>query len=315
MTASSPPRIGLTLAALALVAAAGCAAGSTREEGAGGTTGTSGMGAGGATAGQGGADAGGGPSDAAGEAANPAAACIEKPMALRSSGGTLALSIGLQFTGKPFVFGEPTEVSPALTVTPLNFRFYVSHVALLRTGGAPVPVDLVTPEGTPVPWAVHLFNAEDPPSQTLRVLAPSGAYTGLTFTLGIDDACNSGLAQGRAAPLGDGSQMAWPHLAGYLFLRYEARVDGAGAPNMIHMGGVPGRIFAPTITVAGALSIAAGQSTARPLTLDVDAIFAGATAEIDPETLKEIPLPFPEVIAGERLRQHISALAPFSFAP
>jgi hypothetical protein len=234
----------------------------------------------------------------------------------------LSLSVAPILEGKPFAFGEANALASSVKVTPLNFRFYVSHVLLLQTAGASVPVDLVTATGAVEPYGVHLFNAEDAASVVLRVLAPAGTYAGLTFTLGLDDACNSGLPGDRMPPLTDTSQMTWPHAIGYLFLRLEDQLDTSAAadagtvaiPTLVHMGGVPGSLFAPTVTVAGALPLAANATTAKTLTLDVGAVFAGAEADVDPTTLAMV-LPFPEVQAGERLRQHVSQLALFALAP
>jgi hypothetical protein len=318
-----PSRV-FVLFVLALFATA-CGAGSAERAGAGGAGGN----ADDAAAGRTGTDAGASDVD---DASARAAACVEKPTALRSAGSVLSFAIAPRLGGESFRFGDANAVPAGGTVTPLNFRFYVSHVALLPAAGAPVPVDLVTATGGLEPYGIHLFNAEDPTSQTLRVLAPPGAYAGVTFTLGIDDACNSGTPAERSPPLTDSSQMAWPHLAGYLFLRYEAQAGvsadagtdaGTGAatdasasdlPPLIHMGGLPGAIFAPTVTVRGAISVVAGQAANETLALDVGAIYAGATAAVDPATLMRI-LPFPEVLAGERLRQHVPGLALFVLAP
>jgi hypothetical protein len=287
-----------------------------------------------------------------------AAGCPYAPAPLRTTGAVLALSITPALAGAPFVFGEPNALPGGATVTPLNFRFYVSHVAVLGAGGVPVPVDLVTAAGDVEPYDVHLFAADDPASAVVRVLAPPGTYTGITFTLGLDDACNSGLPGERRPPLTDTSQLTWPVAAGYLFLRLEDKVDlgsgdggtadagaaiadagvaiadaggaiadaggagdasaGGGAaaiPPAIHMGGTPGQLFAPTVTVRGALTLAVGAPTTRALSLDVGQIFAGAEAQADPATLAQVRLPFPEVVAGEALREHVPMLALFALSP
>lgn len=276
------------------------------------------------------------PSDGSTKDAAPST-CNATPTPLRTSGGTLALAIEPRLGGKAFVFGEPNATPDGGTITPLNFRFYVSHVALARATGAPVPVDLVTASGAPEPYGIHLFNAEDPTSHTLRVLAPPGAYTGITFTLGIDDGCNSEPPSRHTEPLTDSSQMTWPHLIGYLFLRYEGQVapaatadagapadagaaSDAGAaglfPSAVHMGGVPGQRFAPTVTTPGAFSIAAGQPTQRPLILDVGTVFQGAATAVDPASLEGLIGGLPEtILAGERLRQHAPGLPLFVLGP
>jgi hypothetical protein len=323
------------------LAGAGCAGGGhVAPRGAAGADGGAGA-AGQGEAGRAGAGDGasaGGAAGATGDAGAPDP-CPKAPAPLRASGVTLELSVAPVLEAKPFVFGEPNAMASGARVTPLNFRFYVSHVALLTAASTSVPVDLVTAAGAVEPYGVHLVNAEEPATQTLRVLAPAGNYVGLSFILGLDDACNAGSANARAAPLDNTSQLVWPVPFGYLFLRLEDRVDvgapdgGAaatdaapadadvdaasadGIPRAIHMGGFPGRLFAPTVTVVGALALTGGGAPVqRTLTFEVGKLFEGAEAPIDPASAMSIPFD-PETLAGEHLRQHVGALAPFSLAP
>src|SRR6266404_6513134 len=238
--------VSLAIAAVMTAVLGAVSLGCTGSPGA--RPGTGGGGSGGAAR-----DGGAGTADGAAFDGAAAKACPVSPTPRRSTGTTLSLSVAPILEGKPFVFGDANALAPGVKVTPLNFRFYVSHVSLLQTGGASVPVDLVTATGAVEPYGVHLFNAEDAASEVLRVLAPAGTYAGLTFTLGLDDACNSGLPGDRMPPLTDTSQMTWPHAIGYLLLRLEDQLDTSGAadagtiaiPTLVHMGGVPGNLFAP----------------------------------------------------------------------
>jgi hypothetical protein len=314
------------LLAVALVAALGLACGGN---GAGGAAGSSGglaglsgiVGAGGGgetpdAGAAGGAATGSGGSGAGGA---PATACVEMPAPLRTSGTIVELTIDPVLGGQPFVYGEP-NVSPAGdTITPINFRFYVSEMRLVTVGGDAVPVDLVTDAGLPAPYGVHFFNAEDATSHTLRVLAPTGAYTGVTFLLGLDGACNTSTTAARNPPLSDTSQMTWPPPFGYLFLRYEslltsgAQGTGAAPPRSIHMGGFPGSLLAPVIDVDGQLAVPPGATVRRSLRLAMDQIFVAANTPVD---LTGAPLPpGEEVEAGERLRRSAPGLQLFMFAP
>jgi hypothetical protein len=245
------------------------------------------------------------------DAAPPPSACKAAPAPLRTTGTILTLIVQLRYEGAELVFGEPNVGPAGETITPLNLRFYVSHVALTRQTEAPLPVDLVTAAGEVEPYGVHLFNAEDAASSVMRVLAPPGQYTGVSFTLGVDDACNSEPPSLHAPPLTDASQMTWPHLAGYLFLRYEAQVTPAAArPNQIHMGGTPRRVFAPTVSATGQLRVPDAPEISVHLNLQMDHVFRGATSEIDPSA--QSPLAgFPEVLAGDRLREHAPQLPLF----
>ncbi len=183
----------------------------------GGTAGSAGnAGAGAATGGNGsaGADAG-----AAGVAAE---SCPVAPAPRLTSGTPIELPIELTFSGAPLLFAEDNPVPSGGTLTPLGVRFYISEVALLREGGEPVPVDIVTSSATVAPYGVHFFNADDAASTTLRLLAPAGEYEGITFLWGLAQPCNTRTPESSAAPLSATSEMTWPH-TGFLFFRYEGR--------------------------------------------------------------------------------------------
>jgi hypothetical protein len=212
--------------------------------------------------------------------------------------------------------GEPNALAGG-QLSPSNIRFYVSEFSLLAGDGSPLAVDLVSSAGLPESYGVHLVNLEDPESMRLRVLAPAGSYTGARFTLGLSDACNSGDSN-RNVPLSFNSQMAWPHTAGFLFLRYEAQwLPAAGAdaaapapPTMIHMGGVVGSVFAPQAIVSGALSVPATGPLTRTIQVSFDEILRGASSA---EDTTNVAIPTPEVIAGERLRRAVPTLPIFKF--
>jgi len=249
-------------------------------------------------------------------------ACPEQPVPQRTQGTLLSLPLKLVLANQPFVFGEPNALPDGGSLVPLNFRFYVSQVELLPASGeAPVAVDVVTAAGVPAPYGVHLFNAEEPDSSTLRVLAPPGQYSGLSFALGVKLACNQQPPSRLSDPLSDTSQMTWPHTGGFLFLRYEARYTDAsgsagassalGIPSMVHMGGDTREERVPRATIPAALSIPASGTLEKGIRVAVDEIFKGATAEIDVSDVAVGFLSSPESIAGERLRRQLPELHVF----
>lgn len=256
------------------------------------------------------------PPDTSIEAPAPDAAvalvCEQSPLRRLPAGTGLEIAIQVRLGAKPLVFGEPNAAPGGGTVTPLNLRFYVSHLALL-SGAGPVPVDLVDASGRTLPYGVHLFNAEESGTARLHAVAPPGSYSGVSFTLGIDDACNATDPHGNVPPLTDSSQMTWPHSAGYLFLRYEATLSGTAASvlDKIHMGGLAGLAQAPTVRVDAPLVVPASGSLSRTLQVSLDAIFDGANMKADvPATI-----PLPEVEAGDRLRSNLAAVQPFRLVP
>jgi hypothetical protein len=204
-----------TAGALVSAGAGGSPAGA--GSGGGGTAGSVGGG------GQAGSSAGSGAAgDGAGAGGLAAELCPLAPAPRLAAGTVLEFPIDLTLGGAPFVFAEANPVPGGGTLTPLGMRFYVSNVALLRDGVEPLPVDVVTSSQGVAPYGVHFFNAEDTASATLRVLAPAGEYTGITFLWGLAQPCNTVHSAGAGEPLSATSGMSWPH-TGFLFFRYEGR--------------------------------------------------------------------------------------------
>ena len=256
-------------------------------------------------------------------------ACPENPSPQRTQGTVVSFPLQLVLLGKPFVFGQPNMLADGGSLVPLNLRFYISEVELLRSGEEPVAVDIVTASGAPEPYGVHLFNAEEADSSALRVLAPPGQYTGLAFALGLKLACNQQAPAGLTEPLSGTSQMTWPHTAGFLFFRYEGRYSGAGGaggadggggagagsapgiPAMVHMGGSVTAERVPRLTVPGAFSVPASGTLEKGLSVVMAEIFKGASAELDVSDVAVGVLSSPEAIAGERLRRQLPELQAF----
>lgn len=253
--------------------------------------------------------------------------CPLAPVPLRTTGTVLELSTELTLGGDPVEFGEPNPLPGGGTLLPLEFRFYISHVALLRADDTAVDVDIVTDAGAPVAYGVHLVNADHPESLRIRLLAPPGSYSGISFTLGLDDACNSG-SQARHAPLSAASGMTWPDPFGYLFLRYagtvmsaqgDAALPDAGAddstpPGALHMGGLRRTLFAPRVEARASLTVDASAPGSARLAFSFDELFRGALTPLD---LSDSPVPSfpPEVEAGERVRRLAPELELFTLLP
>jgi hypothetical protein len=269
------------------------------------------------------ASLGGGTSSggAGGGAGATDSACAAHSIPLRTQGTVLSLAITPTLDGKPFAFGQPNALTDGGSLVPLNFRFYISQVQLLKSGGDPVPVDLVTATGELEPYGVHLFNAEDDQTSRVRVLAPAGDYVGIDFGLGIKLGCNQQAPSTLDEPLSDVSQMTWPHTGGFLFLRYEGRytaADGSavppsGVPSAVHMGGNITQELAPRVSLPHSFTISPTDPREMALSLSMDELFKGATANID---VSDVPVGIPstpESVAGERLRRGLPGLHLFAF--
>jgi hypothetical protein len=227
-------------------------------------------------------------------------------------------------------FGEPNALAGGGTLVPLDVRFYVSKVNLVRSDETTIAADIVTESGMPVPYGVHLVNAEDAASLRFRVLAPPGSYSGAMFTLGVGDECNGGPFD-RAEPLSNTSTMVWPHVGGYLFLRYAGSVTAgsegalppdagspdAGSPELppgaIHMGGLPTLLLAPIVRAPGSITLAPNTPSSMRLVMNFDEIFRAATSDLD---VSDYPVEtHPEVLLGEKVRRLAPELSLFALLP
>jgi hypothetical protein len=235
---------------------------------------------------------------------------------LRQDGTQVDLTFAPLLGGKPLDIAQPIATAGG-QLTPLNLRFYVSELSLVQSDGSNVAVDLLTASGALAPFGIQLVNFDQPESTSIHFRAPPGTYSGARFTLGINDACNAG-SSGRIAPLSVNSEMVWPHLAGYLFLRYEAQwVTNATSdttappPTVIHMGGLVGSVFAPQASISGTLTVPAAGTLTRTVQMSFEEVFRGATSN---EEVTNVLHPQPEVIAGERLRRVVPTAAIFQLS-
>lgn len=143
--------------------------------------------------------------------------------------------ITITFDGRvgnePFSCGESYSGlgSSQATVTPTDFRFYVSGVALIDAEGNPVPVELTQDDK----WQyqnVALLDFEDKTGacangtvETRNIVVgtvPQGDYQGLKFTLGVPSQLNHKDAAIAPSPL-NLTSMWWNWQGGYKFLRVD----------------------------------------------------------------------------------------------
>lgn len=258
-------------------------------------------------------------------APSPAPAeCVENPKPQPGPRSVLTVTVDLTYAGKPVTYGEPIQLPTGGTLTVSNFRFFLSDIALLREGGQPLPVDVVTADGNPAPYNVHLVNAETASEMTFRIAAPAGDYTGLSLLFGLNDACNVLDPGTSLPPLNYQSQLSWPRPFGFLYLRYEGKVDGAtgfDAPlSAVAMGGVPTLYSAPRVNADGPVHVTTAPGSAR-LGVALDEIFKAAALPADLSN-KFIPPPVAgpsgappggaEIEVGEHVRQNATRVQIFS---
>ncbi|WP_228024958.1 MbnP family copper-binding protein [cf. Phormidesmis sp. LEGE 11477] len=132
--------------------------------------------------------------------------------------------------GEPFACGDTYRLGSADSlVTPLDFRFYVSEVALMDAEGNAVPL-VLEQDGLWQHQNVALIDFEDKTggcvngtSQTRAQVVgavPPGDYTGLKFTLGVPFALNHIDSTLAPSPL-NLTSMWWNWNFGYKFARID----------------------------------------------------------------------------------------------
>jgi uncharacterized repeat protein (TIGR04052 family) len=120
------------------------------------------------------------------------------------------------------------------TMTPNDFRMFVSQVQLMTAEGKAVPVQLVQ-DSTWQLEGIALLDFENgqgpcrngtPPMNTVvRGTAPAGQYTGVKFTVGVPFERNHGDPTVAPAPLSS-TAMFWTCQAGYKFIKFDASTSG-----------------------------------------------------------------------------------------
>lgn len=120
------------------------------------------------------------------------------------------------------------------TMTPNDFRMFVSQVQLMTAEGKAVPVQLVQ-DSTWQLEGIALLDFENgqgpcrngttPMNTVVRGTAPAGQYTGVKFTVGVPFERNHGDPTVAPAPLSS-TAMFWTWQGGYKFLKFDTATSG-----------------------------------------------------------------------------------------
>lgn len=148
--------------------------------------------------------------------------------------------VELRFTAE--VSGQPFECGQSYknvgitrsTITPSDFRMYVSRVQLTTAEGKVVPVQL-TQDKTWQLEGIALLDFENaqgpcrngtPPMNTvIRGTVPAGQYKGVTFIVGVPFDRNHGDPTVAPAPLSS-TAMFWNWQGGYKFMKFDTASSG-----------------------------------------------------------------------------------------
>ena len=149
-------------------------------------------------------------------------------------------SVNIQFAadinGQPFACGQSYSNvgTTKSTITPSDYRVYVSEVKLVRKDGSTVPVQL-TQDGVWQYQNIALLDFENgtgpcrngtaPTNTTVRGAAPAGEYTGVELTVGVPFALNHQDPTVAPAPL-NSTAMFWNWQGGYKFIKFDTTSSG-----------------------------------------------------------------------------------------
>jgi uncharacterized repeat protein (TIGR04052 family) len=146
------------------------------------------------------------------------------------------LKFAAQINGQPFACGQRYEGvgTTRSTITPSDFRMYVSEVKLVRQDGSTVPVQL-TQDGVWQLQSVALLdfengtgpcrNGTEATNTSVRGQVPAGEYTGVELTVGVPFAQNHQDPTVAPAPL-NSTAMFWNWQGGYKFIKFDTASSG-----------------------------------------------------------------------------------------
>ena len=161
-----------------------------------------------------------------------------------------------------------------------EFDFFISNIQLTTARGGVFSV--------PKDSSYFLISTANGSTTALLRNLPAGAYTGVTFTLGIDSLKSTAPLEQRTGvldPAGAAAGMYWTWNSGYIFLKLEGTSPVAATPEnrfVYHIGGFGG-YNTPTINnlrkihleapAGGAAAVAEGSMPQMIITADVLKIF------------------------------------------
>lgn len=162
------------------------------------------------------------------------AACNTVPTAPKTA--QVSLNFAAQINGQPFACGKRYDGvgTTRSSITPSDFRMYVSEVKLLRQDGSAVPVQMAQ-DGIWQHQNVALIDFENgigpcrngttATNTAVRGQVPAGDYVGVELTVGVPFALNHQDPTVAPAPL-NSTAMFWNWQGGYKFIKFDTTSSG-----------------------------------------------------------------------------------------
>jgi len=223
----------------------------------------------------------------------------------------IQLNFAAEVNGQAFSCGRqyPAIGTTRSTITPADFRYYVSEVQLLTADGLAVPVQL-DQDGVWQLENIALLDFEDAsgpcrngtPAMNTRVRGqvPAGRYTGVRFTLGIPFERNHGDPTVSPAPL-NSTAMFWNWQGGYKFLKFDTTSSGI-TPETPAAASAQGPVTRYSVHLGSTVCAAASRTSApsacqnpnrvtvefrdfdwtqRTIVADIGRVLAGANVDVN----------------------------------
>ena len=236
------------------------------------------------------------------------------PAATGASPQPVAVRFAAQVNGQPFACGQSYAGvgTTRSTITPSDYRFYVSDVSLVDEAGRAVPVTLAQ-DGVWQLDNIALLDFENGSgpcrngttgiNTQVRGSVPAGRYVGLRFTLGVPFARNHGDPTVAPSPL-NLTAMFWNWQGGYKFVKFDTASSGlqaapaaAGAGHggaaasgfSVHLGSTmcaaASRTEAPKAECTNPNRVAVAferfDATKQTVVADIGAVLAGANVDVN----------------------------------
>ncbi|MEQ1535969.1 MAG: MbnP family copper-binding protein [Burkholderiaceae bacterium] len=168
--------------------------------------------------------------------------CVStQPHSATTTSQPIALQFAAQINGQAFECGKSYSNigMTKSTITPSDFRFYVSNVSVINAKGESIPVKLAQ-DGV---WQLEdialldFENGKGPcrngtaaTNAAIRGSVPVGDYRGVKFEIGVPFNRNHGDSTVAPAPL-NSTALFWTWQGGYKFIKFDAASSGRNAPN------------------------------------------------------------------------------------
>lgn len=188
---------------------------------------------------------------------------------------TFTIEFDNQVNGAPLVLNTTTYKSAKNEDFKISvFKYYVSNIKLSKTDGASFLI----------PESYFLIDASKSESTNITLNeVPTGDYTKIEYTIGVDYARNFAGAQTGALDPVNG--MFWTWNSGYIFVKLEGTSPQSTATNnalLFHVGGVTDpnntiRTFSTAINSANPLRIRTDAKPKMHIIVNAASLFTGTT--------------------------------------